>query len=44
MQKSFTGQKAMFLNMAQDGIKIRANKIQSKKAYKRNQKHRNSEY
>lgn len=46
MQKStqFTGQKAQYLNMVEDGIKIRASRIESKKKYNRNQKHRNSEF
>lgn len=33
---SFTSKKAQFLNMAEDGIKIRAAKFKNKKAYNRN--------
>lgn len=35
----FTGQKAIFLNLKEDGKKIRANRIESKKAYRRKSKH-----
>lgn len=38
---SFTGQKAQFLNMKLDNVKIRSTRIESKKAYKRKPKHRN---
>lgn len=45
MQKStqFTGQKAMFLNMQEDGLKQRASTFKNKKAYNRTKKYRNSE-
>lgn len=39
MSNVFTGQKAMFLNMKEDGKKIRASRIESKKAYRRKSKH-----
>lgn len=35
------GQKAIFLNMKEDGKKIRATRIESAKKYSRTQKHRN---
>lgn len=35
----FTGQKAIFLNMKEDGKKIRSARIESKKAYKRKAKY-----
>lgn len=41
---NFTGQKAMFLNMKEDGKKIRANRIESKRAYKRKTKHAKSDW
>lgn len=34
----FTAKKALYLNMSEDGIKIRSNRIESKKAYKRKPK------
>lgn len=37
----FTGKKAMFLNMKQDGLKLRSNKFKNKKIYTR--KVKNSE-
>lgn len=40
----FTGQKAMFLNMKEDGKKIRSTKIESKKAYKRKSKHARNDW
>lgn len=42
--KGFTAKKAMFLNMAQDGLKLRANKFENKKAYKRKAKHAKREW
>lgn len=38
----FTGLKAQFLNLREDGIKFRSSKIESKKRYKRTVKHKNS--
>ena len=35
---SFTGKKAQFLNMAQDGLKIRASTFKNKRAYNRKDK------
>ena len=35
---NFTGKKAQFLNMAQDGLKIRATTFKNKKAYNRKDK------
>lgn len=32
---NFTGQKAQFLNMKEDGVKIRSTKFKNKKAYDR---------
>lgn len=40
----FTGQHAIFLNMKEDGKKIRANRIESKKAYRRKSKHSAKNY
>lgn len=37
----FTGKKAIFLNMKQDGLKIRASAHRNKKIYSRKVKHRN---
>lgn len=34
-ENTFTGQKAQFLNMQQDGIKIRSQRFKNKKAYNR---------
>ena len=36
--KGFTGQKAQFLNMQEDGIKMRAATFKNKKAYDRKKK------
>jgi hypothetical protein len=33
--KAFTGKKAQFLNMVEDGIKIRSTTFRNKKAYNR---------
>lgn len=41
---SFTGQKAIHLNMKEDGLKIRSTRIESKKAYKRKSKHSNKDW
>lgn len=38
MQKG-TGQKAMFLNLKEDGIKVRSATFKNKKAYNRKAKH-----
>lgn len=35
---NFTGRKAQFLNMAEDGLKIRSTKFKNKRAYNRNDK------
>lgn len=35
----FTGQRAIFLNLKEDGKKIRSTRVESKKAYKRKSKH-----
>ncbi len=35
---NFTGKKAMFKNMAEDGLKIRATAFKNKKAYNRKDK------
>lgn len=40
---SFTGKKAQFLNMKEDGLKIRATTHKNKKAYNRSTKHRNKD-
>jgi hypothetical protein len=32
---NFTGRKAQFLNMAEDGVKIRSNRFKNKKKYNR---------
>lgn len=38
----FTALKAQFLNLKEDGIKLRSSKIESKRRYKRTVKHKNS--
>lgn len=35
MKPEFTGRKAQYLNYAEDGIRLRANRIGSKKVYNR---------
>lgn len=42
--KGFTGKKAQFLNMKEDGIKQRAATFKNKKAYDRNNKTWKKEY
>lgn len=41
---NFTGRKAQYLNMQQDGLKIRAGSFKNKKAYDRKNKSWKKEY
>lgn len=38
VDKTFTARKAMFLNMQEDGIKLRSQRFKNKKAYNRKNK------
>ena len=40
----FTAEKAIFLNMKEDGKKIRSSRIESKKIYNRKSKHSNKNW